>query len=146
LNEAISIKLNSYKLKRLSYLAGILTKTIKGTYQVISVRLFHLHIFKTVFANKQLRLLSSLVRIRTKVPRVDLVLTELYLVNVFYLGELFLKILIKKKLTTLKSVGLGLPLRALFLKLPALDPAHLLRSLHKINQLNQNHKILSLNA
>ena len=56
---------------------------------VVPVRLFILHILETVFAYVQFGLFAELVRIRAEVPRVDLILAELNLVDVFDFGEFF---------------------------------------------------------
>ena len=55
---------------------------------MITVRLFQLHVLQTELANPQLCLLAVLLRIRREIPSVDLVLTDLNLIDVLHLCDL----------------------------------------------------------
>ncbi len=55
---------------------------------MIPISLLHLHVFKTILANEKLRLLACIIRERTEVPGVDLVLAELDFVDILDFGQL----------------------------------------------------------
>ena len=59
-----------------------------ATHQVVSERLFVLHVLQAVLADPQLGLLAVVLGKRRKVPGVDLEVADLDLVHVFHLGDL----------------------------------------------------------